>query len=327
LHGHEDGVTAVAFSPDSARIATASWDRTLRIWNAETGREQAKVTGTMGWLGTVSFSPDGRRILASGRTDTVKLLDAATGRETLSFGNFKPWEVAASAFSPVKQQIIAGDIRPAVIWDAASPEELDTWEAEESAAEESLKEALRERAAVARENGYIQDWLLLAPFPLLAGETGTQAVDRPFLAHESTIRPRAGDRVPYGAGELAWRFLRINDYFIDFNEWFQQRYEFAAAYAVSYINAENEHNNVQLGLGFDDQVKVLLNGHEVFGYRKPGRICAPDRHVVPNLVLRRGTNVLVLKIVNEQVDWRACVRILGADGRPLAGLRIHVGSG
>ena len=41
LAGHGDVVYGAAYSPDGARIVTASWDRTARIWDADTGAQRS----------------------------------------------------------------------------------------------------------------------------------------------------------------------------------------------------------------------------------------------------------------------------------------------
>jgi WD40 repeat protein len=59
----------VAFSPDGKRIVSGSADKTLRLWDAETGKAISKpLKGHTGEVISVAFSPDGKRIV-SGSTD------------------------------------------------------------------------------------------------------------------------------------------------------------------------------------------------------------------------------------------------------------------
>ena len=81
LRGHEDAVGAV-FSPDGARIVTASGDRTARLWDAATGAEVARAAAAMRTaVCSAAFSPDGARIVTASEDGTARLWDAATGAE------------------------------------------------------------------------------------------------------------------------------------------------------------------------------------------------------------------------------------------------------
>jgi WD40 repeat protein len=62
LHGHQDRVTSVAFSADSRRLVTGSWDRTARIWDVGTGQE-VKALEAPSSVSDARFSPDGRSVL------------------------------------------------------------------------------------------------------------------------------------------------------------------------------------------------------------------------------------------------------------------------
>jgi WD40 repeat protein len=70
---HSGSVTHTAFSPDGSRLATASQDGTVRIWNPYTDApEQLVLRGHTGGVGAVAWSPDGTR-LASGGDDTLRV--------------------------------------------------------------------------------------------------------------------------------------------------------------------------------------------------------------------------------------------------------------
>src|SRR5205823_1402297 len=75
--GHTAPVWAVAFLPDDWHILSASHDKTIRKWEAYTGKEVAK------WhapdeIHALAVSPDGRRALSGGRDKAVHLWDVAT---------------------------------------------------------------------------------------------------------------------------------------------------------------------------------------------------------------------------------------------------------
>src|SRR5262249_14923230 len=63
LFGHTGEVSCGAFSPDGARIVTASADRTAKVWDARTGTPALGLKGHTGGVWSAAFSPDGARIV------------------------------------------------------------------------------------------------------------------------------------------------------------------------------------------------------------------------------------------------------------------------
>jgi len=76
---HEAPVTAAAFSPDGRWIATASRDKSGRIWNIEQGNSTISLTGHTGMLTSIAFSPDGHSVLTASTDKTARLWNAASG--------------------------------------------------------------------------------------------------------------------------------------------------------------------------------------------------------------------------------------------------------
>jgi WD40 repeat protein len=81
LKGHLARINGTSFSPDGARIVTASADNTARVWDATTGEQMAVLTGHEGPVTKATFSPNGRRIVTAGADKTVRIWDAVAGNE------------------------------------------------------------------------------------------------------------------------------------------------------------------------------------------------------------------------------------------------------
>src|ERR1700761_3139051 len=79
LTGHTGAVNSVAFSPDGARLSTASEDKTARVWNAGTGELLHTLTGHEDAVFAAPFSLDGSRIATVSADLTPRLWDARSG--------------------------------------------------------------------------------------------------------------------------------------------------------------------------------------------------------------------------------------------------------
>jgi WD40 repeat protein len=124
LKGHTDTVSRAVFYPDGKKVVTSSEDKTIRIWDAATGKEVLKLEGTF-----QMFSPDGKKIAAIivNGNDT-RIFDADSdsirfGKELQKLGGWMPgW---MPAFSPDGKKCVTTtlDLRTR-IWDVHTGEEL-----------------------------------------------------------------------------------------------------------------------------------------------------------------------------------------------------------
>jgi WD40 repeat protein len=88
LEGHSGDVNSVAFSHDSTRLASASYDSTVKIWDASTGACMHTLKGHSNEVTSVAFSHDSTRLASASYDSTVKIWDASTGAcvQTLNVG-------------------------------------------------------------------------------------------------------------------------------------------------------------------------------------------------------------------------------------------------
>jgi WD40 repeat protein len=136
LYGHTGTVDWVAYSADGGRLASASTDGTVKVWDARTGLELLTIREDTLRVSTVAFSPDGTRlagVCCSGTSykNTIKVWNARTGQALLAIpiGGYS----FPVAFSPDGTRLAGGaqnlDARPAggaQVWDARTGQELVT---------------------------------------------------------------------------------------------------------------------------------------------------------------------------------------------------------
>lgn len=79
--GHTDGVKSIVYSPNEKYIATGGYDKTIRIWDVETGKEIRKFCGHTSSVRSISYTPDGKYIISGSGDGTIRIWNVEKGKE------------------------------------------------------------------------------------------------------------------------------------------------------------------------------------------------------------------------------------------------------
>jgi WD40 repeat protein len=151
LRGHRDAVLSLAFRPDSERLASASHDRTVKVWDVGSGRE-LRTLGHASRVHGVAYSPDGQRLASACGDGLLRVWEADTGKELLRLPGPRgapgtvllgpdPWSallnlrintasLGAVAFSPDGRFLAAGSLavldanNRVLVWDSHSGKQV-----------------------------------------------------------------------------------------------------------------------------------------------------------------------------------------------------------
>ena len=122
---HADGVCAVAYAPGGKLLASISRDRTLRLWEAGTGRQVRQWSEPEGEFYAVAFSPNGRTLAAAtgdprrGGNTAIRLWDVATGRELRCLEGHSQ-AVYTLAFTPDGESLLSVSGGEVIVWNLAA---------------------------------------------------------------------------------------------------------------------------------------------------------------------------------------------------------------
>jgi WD40 repeat protein len=120
LRGHTGSVSSVAFTPDAKTLASAGYDKTIKLWDVKAGKEQATLQGHTGSVSSVAFSPDGKTLASLSEGEAVKLWDVAGRKNTANLLGPQKY-VRSVAFSPDGKTLATGGSDPTVqLWDMAT---------------------------------------------------------------------------------------------------------------------------------------------------------------------------------------------------------------
>jgi WD40 repeat protein len=122
--GHTFGVSSLAFAPSGGLVASASGDKTVKLWNPSNGQLLRTLTGCGGFVMSVALSPDARVVAGACYDGVVKVWGVADGRELLTLRGHAG-AVMSVAFSRDARLVATGGADKTVrVWDALTGGEL-----------------------------------------------------------------------------------------------------------------------------------------------------------------------------------------------------------
>ena len=119
--GHDGWVLGVAYAPDGSRLASASEDASIRIWDVATGELLTEFGAHGSWVRGVAYAPDGSRLAGACQDGAVRIWDVASGEQLAHLGHKRA--VSAVVYTPDSSRLASasqdGTVR---IWDVDAGE-------------------------------------------------------------------------------------------------------------------------------------------------------------------------------------------------------------
>jgi WD40 repeat protein len=125
VDAHKDGILEVAFSPDSNQVATASRDGTAKIWDSRTRHEILTFEGHTGEIQSVAYGSDGKLLATAGDDKIARVWNVLSGKTVFAFAGED--RLSAVSFSPDDKLLLTGGVSgDAHFWDLRSGRKLRT---------------------------------------------------------------------------------------------------------------------------------------------------------------------------------------------------------
>jgi WD40 repeat protein len=176
IEAHRDALYSAVLSPDRRYVATAGYDRIIRIWRVEDGSLVKELTGHNGAVYDLDFDPTGTVIASASADETIKVWNVASGERLDTYGQCEA-EQYVVRFSPDGKRVLAAGADKRIrVWKlqslekaSVSPMLYSTFAHETPVVAMSISPD-QTTLATAGEDGSIKLWQLSDTYPL--GEIG-----------------------------------------------------------------------------------------------------------------------------------------------------------
>ena len=121
---HDKSIWSLAFDQNGKRLVSSSWDNTVGVWDALTGKKLQTFQGHTGHVNSVAFCPDGKQVASAGDDGTIRIWDASTSKESHALKKHAGsiWGLAYSLDG--KRLASASHDKTVKVWDPATGKEL-----------------------------------------------------------------------------------------------------------------------------------------------------------------------------------------------------------
>jgi WD40 repeat protein len=134
LNGHTSWVKAVAVTADGKRAISGSDDKTLKIWDLTTGKEQFTLNGHTSFVNAVAVTADGKRAISGSDDNTLKVWNLTTGKEQFTLNGHSRSVKAVAVTADGKRAISGSDDQTIKVWDLTTGNVIASFTGESSIA-------------------------------------------------------------------------------------------------------------------------------------------------------------------------------------------------